>query len=54
MSAASARRCRFDEMMEKRERIARMYIQRLSGIESLVLPTIEPESTMTGSSSSSA
>ncbi|MFI4892139.1 MAG: DegT/DnrJ/EryC1/StrS family aminotransferase [Phycisphaerales bacterium JB058] len=49
MSAALglAQMRRFDEMMEKRERIARMYIQRLSGIESLVLPTIEPESTMT-------
>ncbi len=49
MSAALglAQMRRFDEMMEKRERIARMYIQRLSGIESLVLPTIEPESAMT-------
>lgn len=49
MSAALglAQMRRFDEMMEKRERVARMYIQRLSGIESLVLPTIEPESTMT-------
>ncbi len=38
---------RFDEMMAKRERVAQYYIQRLSGIESLVLPTIEPESAMT-------
>ncbi len=49
MSAALgvAQMRRFDEMMQKRERVARMYIERLSGIESLVLPTIEPESTMT-------
>ncbi|RNC80846.1 MAG: DegT/DnrJ/EryC1/StrS family aminotransferase [Phycisphaera sp.] len=38
---------RFDEMMERRESVARMYIERLSGTESLVLPTIEPESQMT-------
>jgi len=38
---------RFDEMMARRERVAQYYIQRLSGIESLVLPTIEPESAMT-------
>lgn len=38
---------RFDEMMERRESVARMYIERLSGTEALVLPTIEPESLMT-------
>lgn len=38
---------RFDEMMARRQRVARMYIERLSGIESLVLPTIEPETAMT-------
>ncbi|HED52926.1 MAG TPA: DegT/DnrJ/EryC1/StrS family aminotransferase [Phycisphaerales bacterium] len=38
---------RFDRMMEQRERIARLYIERLSGIGSLILPTIDPESTMT-------
>lgn len=49
MSAALglAQMRRFDEMMARRERVARMYVARLSGIESLVLPTIEPESTMT-------
>jgi perosamine synthetase len=38
---------RFDEMMANRERVARLYMQRLSGTESLVLPTIEHESEMT-------
>lgn len=38
---------RFDEMMARRERVARMYMERLSGTEALVLPTIEPESVMT-------
>ena len=38
---------RFDQMMANRERVARLYMQRLSGTESLVLPTIEHESEMT-------
>lgn len=49
MSAAMgcAQMRRFDEMMARRERVARMYMERLSGTEALVLPTIEPESVMT-------
>lgn len=37
---------RIDEILEKRGRVARTYINRLSGIGDLVLPTVDPETEM--------
>lgn len=38
---------RFEELAAKRQRVARMYMERLSGHNDLVLPTIEPETVNT-------
>jgi perosamine synthetase len=37
---------RIDELIEKRALVAKTYIERLSGIADLVLPTVDPETTM--------